>query len=347
MFPVARKEKQAEIKMYGDIAAWSEVNASAVKKLFDELKKQGIEKIIVRLHSPGGNVFEGIAIKNAIVSSGLETEFIIEGIAASMATQIMLAGTKIKAYKDAKLMIHEAKSAVMGGASKLRAEAELLDKVNGDMAENYSQKTGKPKDWVLQNWMQEGKDKWFSAKEAQEMGLIDEVLPQNRLPQAEFTDYSQMIAYYNENLVLNENYMQKVENLLALLEKAPQANEQENWHILENAIKEVVQEKKLLEKQLFEQKLEVLREEMQAKGIPTKQQDSFLQLAQNNFEAVRNLVSAMPSQKIEVQNSQKPAENRDEWTYADWEHKDPEGLLALMKQEPEKYNALLEKYLQK
>jgi ATP-dependent Clp endopeptidase proteolytic subunit ClpP len=331
--------------MYGDIASWSEVSASSVKKLFDELKKQGIESATVRLHSPGGNVFEGIAIKNTIASSGIEVEFIIEGIAASMATQIMLAGTKIKAYKDAKIMIHEAKSAVLGGANRLRSEAELLDKVNNDMAENYSQKTGKPKDWILQNWMQEGKDKWFSAKEAQEMGLIDEVIMQNRLPQAEFSEYSQMVAFYNENLLETINDMQKVEKLLALFGKSAQASENENLELLEASIKEVLQEKNLLEQKMLQDKINLLREEMQAKGLATKQQEAFLELAKTNFEAVKAIISAMPSQRVQLQNSQKPAENRENWTYEDWERKDPEGLLAMMNQEPEKYNTLLEKFL--
>jgi ATP-dependent protease ClpP protease subunit len=157
MFPIAKKtNKHAEIKMYGDIGVWSEVSANRIKTLLADLKKEGYEKATFLVHSPGGSVFEGIAIKNIIANSEIEVEFIIEGIAASMATQIMLAGTKIKAYKDAKIMIHEAKSAVLGGANRLRSEAELLDKVNSDMAENYSQKTGKPKDWILQNWLKEG-----------------------------------------------------------------------------------------------------------------------------------------------------------------------------------------------
>jgi hypothetical protein len=60
-----------------------------------------------------------------------------------MMTQVMLAADKILAFRDSKFMVHQASSGVMGGSKRLREEAELLDKINDQMAENYSKKTGK------------------------------------------------------------------------------------------------------------------------------------------------------------------------------------------------------------
>jgi len=351
MFPLAKKtNKHVEIKMYGDIGVWGEVNANRIKNLLHDIKKEGYEKVTFLVHSPGGSVFEGIAIKNTIAGSGLEIEFVIEGIAASMMTQVMLAGYT-KAYADAKIMVHEAKSAPFGGAKRLRQEAELLDKINSDMADNYAQKTGKPKDWILKNWLKEDADVWLTAKEAKEAGLIDEVLEKSKLKKATAeTDYKAIVAHYNTELLNNDTDMKdKLQPLLALFGEtlAQEASEQDLFASLHANLKSVLQENKELKAQKQAEALESIKAQMLEKGIPAKLQEIYLELAKTNLEVVKNLVGAMPSQKTQVQNSEKKsqeAEDRSEWTYADWEKKDPEGLLALLKRDPSRFEALAATY---
>jgi len=345
LFPVAKKDsKHAEVKMYGDIGRWSDIDAVKIKQFLDQLKAEGYEKATFRVHSPGGSVFEGIAIKNAIIASGLEAEFVIEGIAASMMTQIMLAG-KTKAYQDAKIMLHEAKSGVIGNAKRLRQEADLVEKITQDMAENYAQKTGKSREYILQNWLKEGVDTWFSAQEAKQEGLIDEVIPANRLS-SNATSYDNLVAHYNQE-ILNPFDMQEVNNLLAMLGE-PEANSPtEAFGLLKSKIEALVKENKSLKAEKEKQNIEALKAKMHEKGISAKQQEVFLELAKSNWEAVKSVIMEMPSQKVVVSNSPKPAEtaeDRSTWKYADWERQDPEGLLELMKKDPIAYEALVSTY---
>lgn len=354
MFPVAKKTaKHAEVKMYGDVGVWADVNAKNIKSLLDDIKKEGYEKVTFLVHSPGGSVFEGIAIKNAIIASGLEVEFVIEGIAASMMTQIMLAGKTI-AYADAKIMLHEARSAPFGNAKRLRQEADLLDKINSDMAENYAQKTGKTKEWILQNWLKDGLDTWFSAKEAYEAGLIDGVINENKLQKAlsvKNEDYQSLVAHYNTQL-LNKNDMKKeLEALLELFgEPAAQgadASEQDLIGKISAKINSIIEENKILKAQQQKEVLEAIKNKMQQKGIPGKQQDIYLELAKTNLEAVKSLIEVMPSQIVQVKNTaqvKSQEQDRSQWTYSDWEKNDPEGLLALMKNDPAKFEKLVINY---
>jgi len=349
LFPVAKKDsKHAEVKMYGDIGRWSDIDAVKIKQFLDQLKAEGYEKVTFRVHSPGGSVFEGIAIKNAIIASGLEAEFVIEGIAASMMTQIMLAG-KVKAYQDAKIMLHEAKSGVIGNAKRLRQEADLVEKITQDMAENYAQKTGKSREYILQNWLREGVDTWFSAQEAKQEGLIDEVIPANRLSVASNTaSYDSLVACYNQE-ILNPFDMQKEEinALLGLLGEPEASSPTEALGVLKSKIEALVNENKSLKAEKEKQSIEALKAEMHEKGISTKQQEIFLELAKSNLQAVKNVIMEMPSQKVAIRNSPKPtetAEDRSTWKYADWERKDPEGLLELMKKDPVAYEALVSTY---
>lgn len=167
----------AEILVYGAIASWGENNAKVFKKELIKAKNEGYENLNIRINSVGGEVFEGLAMIQALKETELNVSIYIDGLAASMASVfVTVPNAKIYMAKNARLMIHQAKMWSEGQSEDMRRNADLLDSINLQIAEAYAGRVGQEKDWVLQNWMQHGQDMWFTAEESQENNLIDEVI---------------------------------------------------------------------------------------------------------------------------------------------------------------------------
>ncbi len=128
--------------------------------------------VLVRINSPGGSVFDGMAIAQAIRERQDRTDTVVDGLAASAASYIALAGNEVRMAEGAFLMIHEPWSLVIGGAEDMRKEADLLDKVNGQIAGFYAKKTGKDLDEIKQLMADET---WLTGPEALESGFVDKV----------------------------------------------------------------------------------------------------------------------------------------------------------------------------
>src|SRR4051812_26496344 len=118
-----------EILLYGPIGAGG-VTAEQFAK---SLRAMGEGPVTVRVNSPGGDAFQGLAIHNLIKSHG-DVSVIVDGLAASAASFAILGAKKITMAKDAMLMVHAPQSEISGESDDLRAQAELLDKVSAQMA---------------------------------------------------------------------------------------------------------------------------------------------------------------------------------------------------------------------
>ena len=212
----AKSNTQADILMYGSVSEWGKVNAQDIHNHLQAAKSKGYEKVKFRLNCPGGSIFEGIAIISAIQNSGVEVSIAIDGLAASMAAVIIATVDDVEMAEGARLMIHQGMSGVMGQAWQMRESADLLDSLNRTLAEYFSKKTGKEKQWILDNWMADGKDKWFTAEEARDAKLIKRIIPGKAKPMPkEEATYYEMAAHY-EQFFKNENTMNR-EELIALL----------------------------------------------------------------------------------------------------------------------------------
>lgn len=162
----------AEVLLYGYIDNYDVSAGDFVKEL------RGLEKdystINVRINSGGGSVFEGFAIYNAMKQSKATIHTFIDGLAASMASIIALAGQKVHMSKMARLMTHQPSSGSYGNSEELRKNADLLDGLEKTMCAIYAGKTGKSMEDCKTAFLN-GKDNWFSAEDALEAGLVDEV----------------------------------------------------------------------------------------------------------------------------------------------------------------------------
>jgi ATP-dependent Clp protease protease subunit len=151
----------------------------SAKPLVEELaRNKDVDTINVRINSPGGNVFEGLAIANALASHPATVNVSIESVAASIASIIALAGDHVTMAENALFMIHEAEGCVCGRADDVRKFADLIEKTSGVLALTYVNRTGKAEAEVLEMMAAET---WFTAAEALEHKFIDEVTEQARL----------------------------------------------------------------------------------------------------------------------------------------------------------------------
>lgn len=128
--------------------------------------------VSVRIDSPGGDVFGGRAIAQAIREYDGKVTCHIDGLAASAASYIAISGDHVVAAPGAFMMIHRAWTLMIGNSADFRAEADLLDKIDASIAASYAAKAGGETDWIAMM----DKESWFTGDEALALGLIDEVL---------------------------------------------------------------------------------------------------------------------------------------------------------------------------
>ena len=132
--------KGAEIVIYDEIGAFG----IPAKAFLDELKALGpVAELTVRINSPGGSVFDGVAIYNALKRHDAAITVWIDGIAASIASMIAMAGDEVVMPENAMLMLHDPSGLVMGTASDMRAMAEALDRMKAGMVAAYRDKSGR------------------------------------------------------------------------------------------------------------------------------------------------------------------------------------------------------------
>jgi ATP-dependent Clp endopeptidase proteolytic subunit ClpP len=140
--PFSFDTKKSEIYIYDVIGDpdWGMIGAMQV---IDALKQMSGKRVTVRINTPGGSVDEGIAIYNAMKRHDGGVNTVVDGIAASMGSYLMLAGENRTATKNAMVMIHNPWSIAMGNAAEFRKEADILDKYAERMLPDYAAVTGK------------------------------------------------------------------------------------------------------------------------------------------------------------------------------------------------------------
>lgn len=143
------------------------------KEFASQLSQIDAETIHLRINSPGGDVFDGVAIHNALRQHPAHVVTHIDGLAASIASVIALAGDEVRIAPNAFFMIHNPWGVTVGDARDHRKMADTLDSIAlGAIASTYEAKTGASRE-VIETWMDE--ETWFSAEQAAEAGFVDAV----------------------------------------------------------------------------------------------------------------------------------------------------------------------------
>jgi ATP-dependent protease ClpP protease subunit len=166
----AGDEGPAEVLIYDEIDSWFGVSAEALARDIAALDDD--RALTVRVNSPGGNIFDGVAILNALRGHPGKVTAVVDGLAASAASFIVMGADEIVMNRDAEMMVHKGHGLVMGGADDMRKQAELIDRLNDKIAGIYADKAGgTAEDWLAIM----DAETWYSADEAVEAGLATRV----------------------------------------------------------------------------------------------------------------------------------------------------------------------------
>ena len=161
-------QAETEVTIYDFIGEFGVSAADFIR----ELAAIKTPKISLRVNSPGGDVFDGLAIFNAIGRHKSEVMAHIDGIAASAASFIVMAADTIVMSPHSQMMIHDAHGFALGPADDMRQMADILDKQSNNLASIYAEHAG----GTVEEWRALMKaETFFSDQEAVEAGLADSI----------------------------------------------------------------------------------------------------------------------------------------------------------------------------
>jgi ATP-dependent protease ClpP protease subunit len=213
-FRAAKSEDAAEILLYGPIGADFFGDGIGAKKFSAELRKLGSVKTInLRIDSPGGMVSEARAIYTQLVEHSATINVFVDGLAASAASFIAMAGDKISVAEGGFIMIHEARGVAVGTSAAMLKAAEVLKAMTSAISDTYVARTGNARKKV-DEWMRA--ETWFDGKTAVQNGFADELLA-NKTAKTATAAYSAAFEAYPRRLLPRST---KARNILKKMERA-------------------------------------------------------------------------------------------------------------------------------
>lgn len=185
-------------------------------------KAKDYEKIQLVINSGGGSTFLGIKMYNQLRETGKQISVLVEGLAASMASALLMVAPvdRREMYSNAKIMVHGPRTGAWGTETELQSQLDVLKSVKADLVKIYIEGTGKSEAEVLE-WM--SKDTWFDAKTAKANGLVGTIKETKKAAPTATSDVREVVAFYND---LNQDSAMKyilIAQALGMLEDATEA----------------------------------------------------------------------------------------------------------------------------
>ena len=356
-----------EAKLYGTI--W-DGDGPYVTSILNQFLK-GKSEATIRLHTPGGSVIDGNLIYNAIKKSGATINMVVDGLAASMGSIIMLAGDKISIADNALVMIHAPSGDARGTSDQLEKVSKLLKTLENNFVKTYAQRTGREVEEV-RTWMKG--DNWFSADEAVAEKLVDEVIPS-------VFDELEVSAFQEFNLVAITKSFSKYDQLRAEAESTESTTQKQQPHKNEDKMKlnaksltflglnekssdeEINQAIASMEQRVSEiekrasdaqaaldaknqEQVDALVNGAIAEGkILAVDKEKYTKLANTDLALASEMIAKLPGKPnltngLNNQSRTTTVEGREKWTFRDWSKNDTAGLLKMKQEDPEAYKAL-------
>lgn len=276
------ESEKAIIYLYGEIGAWG-ITAADFTLDYNQIDKN--KKIELHIHSDGGEVFDGNVIYNILKNHKAGVICMIDGIAASMASVIAMAGGSISMASNGWIMIHNPMGGVYGDSEEFAKKAELLAKLKTQLVQIYSNRTGIAEDEISKMMDNET---WLDAKQALELKFID--FAYGAEDDDEFKAVALNLSKFKNNPVKFDNstnmYMSKsnlktveVENKTA--ENKPPVvieNKQQEPETIVTVELPIVNKVKLLNKQILDLNNNLEAEKLKSKDLNTKLVDVLNQL---------------------------------------------------------------------
>lgn len=355
---VPKSDGGATILLYGDVGQWGDIDSQRVVTELLALEGE-YNSIDVRINSTGGDVFTGIAIFNALRQSKANIKIYVDGIAASIAGVIALCGKPLYMSQYARLMLHKVSGGAYGSAKELRETADLIENLEGSLAEMIAQRVKLTKEEVHSRYFADGKDHWLTAKEALDLGMIDGIhdLPEETaLDESSSTD--DIYQVFNNRLERNEAQEPSTMALLDEIKRIPSfanateadivARLQGQTAKLEEADKTITNLKERVA-ELEAKELEALLNTAVADGrITQEQKPTYLNLLKSDRANTEALLASLPKQNAGVkqfhsakQYTQPNGSGTNKFQGKTWRELDKENLLAEYKKfDPEGFASL-------
>jgi len=184
-----KSSKSADIYVYDEIGFWG----TSAQDFVDQLKEIDSAQINLHINSPGGEIFDGLAIYNALKQHKANVTTFVDALAASAASFIAMAGDEVVMARNGVMMIHDGIGLVYGNADDMRETSVILDKMSDNIADIYAQQAG----GAISYWRDFMKaETWYSAFEARDAGLADTVLDEDN-EEAEEATNKWDLSFYN------------------------------------------------------------------------------------------------------------------------------------------------------
>ncbi len=339
-YKIVNKVEHTDVYIYDEIGFWGTRASDFVKEI-----RQIKNDIILHINSPGGQVFDGLAIYNSLKAHTSKVTTKIEGIAASMASIIALAGETIEMAENSMFMIHNPLVNVTGDSEELRKNAELLDRIKEQIVNIYVSHSNLSADEIGSLMDQET---WLTAKEAKEKGFINSIV-ENVVVSNNFGHQFEGKQEYQEWIKNNkrEENMEELFEVLGVKDKAEAVVKIDSLTTQVTALK--TKNKKLETEVTDLRKINVEAKINQAisEGKITPAQKDFATTLINKDEALFDeFVKNAGNSKSELTKTITLGANADEELSWDVLMRDPEKAEDLYKSDPKLYTELKEKYME-
>ena len=343
-----RTTKSATLLLYGNVG--NKVDGDHLAHEINYLGQQ-VDELNLRINSEGGNVLQGLSVFSALLNTTAQVNIFIDGIAASIAGVIAMAGDKIYMNDFAKLMIHDPLFSDKKTLSTKQKNA--LTNIKDSLVTILSRR-GKDRETVSDLMSAET---WFSAQDAQKDGFIDEVIETGKAIINEGGSLAEMVNECQNLLTIKKPKKQKMLEIINSLGLGADATETEatvKIGEMKNSIETLTAEKatqteeinglkKTIAEQVVNQAIQTgkIKEDSRAEMVELGAKD--MKTLENVLKAVKEPVSKIVDQ-IEDPTKKKQEKTEDKETFAYLSKNDPVKLENMMKSNPDKFQELLNEY---
>lgn len=337
----------ATLLLYGEVGY--DINGVEVSNEIRMINEYygSLKKIDIKINSMGGNVNDGLSICSAMLNSVIPVETTIDGMAYSIAGVIAMCGTKRKMADYGTFMMHDAS----GGSNE-----DILNLITNSIAKIFEGTTPLTLDKCRELMARET---WLSPDECLQMGLIDEIV-KTEIKRPQITNL-ELIEFYNSLNKQQKNKMEKLINHFKMERNSTDEQILEKVVAIEVEVDTAKAENDALKNENVElkEKLKVFEE-----AELTKAEAERLAVIENAFiegkideegkakwialpakaEELKNLFASIKALPVHVNvfNPEKAEKNdRENWTYSDWEKKDPKGLMEIQNTNPAEFERLV------
>ena len=346
------KNTTAKIRITSRIAEYTDSSALNIKGVIDSLVAQGIKEADVYINSSGGSVFEATEIANEL--KRFEKVNLTVGALAASAATYPVAKYPTSAFLNSQFMIHYPRLGTYGTVKEVEADLKLLKNITSDYVQVYAAKTGKTTS-EMEKLLNKG-DYWMTAKEALDIGLIDEIIDEEEKMTAESILVLEACGAPHipklEKQPEHNNTMDKKELIASLGLAADATNEDIKQRIADNKAKAEAADQ--LNAQAEANKKvnaeALVNQAIIAKKITAEQKVNYIPLAEADYNSTKAILDSLPA--IEalsgqlIPNDSVPAVNtlRADWTLQDYIDKDPVALSKMETENPQAFLKLNEAY---